>query len=196
MLLEKTIRKIVKDVNTALATAISTTSTVTATGGFVGSTADRIPTLAGEILATTGTDVAYANAGDEYVCELIIPRNKTLTGAAILNGPLVATDKLIFALWNESGTLVANTALAGTTTAGADAWQQIAFTSTYAAVSGRYFLGVQSNGTTDNFHAIAAGGVQSTQLNTTDQGSFGTISNLAAVPSSFTANVGPIMYVY
>lgn len=175
---------------------LGVTGATTLTGGLVGTEEQRIAVIDGPIVATTGTDVTYAAAGDEYLTELVIRRNVTLTGAALLNGPTVATDSVIYALWDSSGSLVANTALAGTTTSGADAWQQIAFTSAYAAVPGRYFLGVQANGTTDDFHAIAAGGTKATQTNTTDRGSFGTISDLAAVPTAFAADVGPIMYVY
>lgn len=180
----------------SLGGTLAVTGATTLTGGLVGTGLTRVATRPGNITATTGTDVAPSAAGDEYLAELVIQYNRTLTGAAILNGPTVGTDKWIFALWDSSGALVANTALAGTTTSGADTWQQIAFASTYAALPGRYFLGVQSNGTTDNFHAIAGLNLASTQLATTDQGSFGTVSDLAAVPSTFTVNVGPIMYVY
>ena len=182
--------------NTLCAGTMGITGATTLTGGLVGVDSLRLPVVTGIILATTGTDVAYATAGDQYVIEIIIRYNTTFTGAALLNGPTVGNDNVIYALWNQAGTRVASTSLSGVAIAGADAWQQIAFTAPYEAIPGRYFIGIQGSGTTDNFHALAAGNVPSTQLNTTDQGSFGTVSTLAAVPTAFVADVGPFMYLY
>lgn len=183
--------------NIATSGNISTsgTGTVTAAGGYVGTGPTRIGVVDGVITATTGTDVGYV-AGDKFVSEIVIPYNVTLTGAAILNGPTVGTDSVIVCLFDSTGAAVATSALAGTATSGADAWQEVDFTSTYAATSGRYFVGVQGNGTTDNFHALAAGGLNSTAQNTDDNGSFGTVSDIGTPPTSFTADVGPVMYVY
>lgn len=190
-----------KDISTAANISTTNSGTITsdgpltATGGYVGTGMTRIGVVDGVIEADTGTDTTYV-AGDKFVTEIVIPYNVTLTGAAILNGPTVGTDKVNVALFDSSGQLVANSDTAGTTTSGADSWQEVAFTDTYDATSGRYFVAVQGNGTTDNFHTLSAGGLNSTVQNTDDNGSFGTLSNISSPPTTFTADVGPIMYLY
>jgi len=135
-------------------------------------------------------------AGTAYIAEVFIPRNVTLTGVAILNGATVGTDKWIVGLYGSAGgSAVANSALAGTTSSGADAFQAIAFTGTYAAVGpARYWIVLQSNGTTDTIRTIAA----STFIDvftTSVAGTFGTLPSLTP-PTTFTADWGPVAYVY
>lgn len=141
-------------------------------------------------LGTNTTPVA----GTIYWAEVEIPQLASLTGVGFLNGGTVGTDAAIVALYDNDGTLVANSALAGVTTSGTDAFQQVAFTAAYQAKKGRYFIAVQFNGTTTRFRTITA----STYINTrtdSDTGVFGTLTALT-VPSTFTADVGPIAYVY
>jgi len=135
-------------------------------------------------------------AGTTYWAEVFIPRNVTLTGVGVLNGATVGTDEWIVALYDsDGGAVVANSALAGTTSSGANAFQEIAFTSTYAAVGpARYWVALQSNGTTDTLRTIAASTYVDV-LTKSATGTFGTLPSLT-VPTTFTANVGPIGYVY
>lgn len=133
-------------------------------------------------------------AGTQYWANLDIPVSKTLTGIGCLNGATAATDLLIYGLWNSSGVLIANTALAGVVAASADTFQQIAFTATKAVTPGRYFIGWQTNGTTTRFRTIAASTFIDV-VTASDTGSFATLETLT-VPTTFTADKGPICYVY
>lgn len=133
-------------------------------------------------------------AGTIYWAELNIPRVITLTGASILNGGTVGTDKGIAALYDTNGALVANSATAGATTSGANAFQNFAFTSTVEVQPGRYFLAYQMNGTTDRFRSIAVSTFIDS-LTASATGTFGTLTALT-VPTTITADVGPIGFVY
>jgi len=139
-----------------------------------------------------GTDGVHV-AGTIYVSELMLDYSKSVTGIAVLNGTTAGTDELILGLYNSSGVLVANTALAGVTASGTDAFQEIDLTSVYAAPAGKYFVLLQCNGTTTKTRKIAA----STYLNlaASATGTFGTLPALT-VPTSFTADKGPIVYLY
>ena len=144
---------------------------------------------------STGTNTTLA-AGTIYWAEVWIPRNITLTGVGVLNGATVGTDKWIVALYSSAGgAAVANSALAGTASSGADAFQAVAFTGTYAAVGpARYWVAFQSNGTTDTLRTIAASTFVDV-LTKSATGSFGTLPSLT-VPTTFTADKGPVAYVY
>ena len=142
---------------------------------------------------SVGTNTAPV-AGTIYWAELFIPRQMTLTGAAILNGDTVGTDKSLLALYDTNGALVANTALAGATTSGADAFQQQAFTSTVNVLPGRYWLAAQFNGTTTRFRTIATL-TNIDCLTASATGTFGTLTALT-VPTTITADKGPVGYVY
>ena len=133
-------------------------------------------------------------AGTIYLSEVRIENTKSLTGIGILNAATVGTNKHIVALFDSDGTLVANSALAGTTTSGADAFQNVPFTAAYVAVPGRYWIGLQMDGNTDRFRTIAASTFVDV-LTKSSAGSFGTVPD-QTVPTTFTADVGPIAYAY
>lgn len=178
-----------------LGSTLAVTGAITPTGGVVGTTMARVANipLGPVALASIGTD-AVGVAGTLYYSEIWLPCNKTCTGAGILNGTSVGTDSVIYALANAAGTVVATTALAGTLGAGADTYQQIAFTTPYAAVGpAKYWLIYQVNGTAHATQRIAA----STYRNLTGSaaGVFGTLASITP-PTSTTADVGPIGYVY
>lgn len=139
-----------------------------------------------------GTDAAHV-AGSVYVAELYLPEPMTATGVAILNGATPGTDLLIGALFSSTGAVVATSALAGTLSAGADAFQALDFTAPVALSAGRYFLGVQCEGTTATTRRIAANTYQNAASVTA--GVFGTIAAITA-PTTITANAGPIGYLY
>ncbi len=179
--------------------ATTITGAATLTGGVVAVNKRRHSTVnVGDVAyASVGTAKTFA-ANTCYFIELWLPSNKTLTGAAVLNAATVGTTRVSFNLYNNAGTLVANTTVAGngTLTSGANAFQEIAFTSTYAAVGpARYWLAIQSNNSAvDNFRAVAA----STHL--VDTGSTGSVEGTALAtitpPTTFTADLGPVGYVY
>ena len=89
--------------------------------------------------------------------EIIVPYWGAWTGIGTLNGATVGTDHLMVALYDTTGALIANSAVAGVLSAGANAFQEIAFTSATAPLApGRYFLAVQCNGTTATTRRMAA----------------------------------------
>lgn len=134
-------------------------------------------------------------AGTIYVAELVIERNFLATGVKVLNGATAATDKLIAILYDSAGNVVATSALAGTLAAGTNAFQTLAFTATVDVPGpARYYIGIQANGTTTTTRRIAASTFIDC-LTKSFTGVFGTIPALT-VPTTFTADVGPVAYVY
>lgn len=180
----------------AITSTTTLTGAATLTGGIV-ATVDRVSTIPiGAVAYGSLGNNTTPVAGTVYYTSLWLPANKTITGIAMLNGTAVGTDKIIVALYSSDGqTLLANSALAGTTCSGTDAFQEVAFTGTYAAKGpGRYWVAVQVNGTTCRLRNIAA----STYLNFTGSaaGSFGTLPATITPPTTTAANVGPIAYAY
>ena len=174
--------------------------TINSTGGLVGASA--IPTGAaglfwtGNIPYTTltgGNDTANTN-GDIYWAPVYIPQNVTLTGVTFSIGSVGGTDKAIAALYNSAGTLLANSATAGTTVGTANTFQSLAFTGTYAAVGpGVYYVAMQFNGTTAKFRAHTLAGYVFAA--NSQAGTFGTLASITP-GTTYTANKGPIAFVY
>jgi hypothetical protein len=134
-------------------------------------------------------------AGTINLTEIFVPFVQTWTGIGKLNGTTVGTDKHIVALYGTDGKLLANSAVAGTTTAGASVFQNQAFVTPITLAPGRYFLGVQSNGTTDTLrHLLAANG--SNVCTSATAGTFGTLPASMTVPATFTTAVGVITQLY
>lgn len=160
-------------------TPISAASAVYAGGGPPGATTD-------------GNDTTPVS-GTIYVAGIYLPENKTLTGVSFMNGTVAGTDKVITALYSTAGVLLANSATAGTTPSGVDAFQRVDFTSTFAAKGPQaYYLAIQFNGTTTRFNTHPLGA-----HNTISQtGVFATLAALSPLPTTFVANVGPIAAVY
>lgn len=143
---------------------------------------------------TAGTTLG---ATTMYCSELDVPANKLLTGLAVLNGTTVGTDKHLVALYDSGGNLLANSAVAGATSANASVFQQFAFTSPYMAVGpAQYFACMQTNGTTDTVRMAVTGGSADNILTKGVTGqTFGTLAAFT-VPTTFTTAVGPYAYGY
>ena len=141
---------------------------------------------------TTGNNTADTN-GTVYVSELWLPVNKTLTGAGWLIGTTGGSDKAIVSLYSATGTLLANSTTSGVTVGTGNTFQSIAFTATYAAVMGKYFVGYCANGTTATFQTYSIAG--SPFMAGSGTQTFGTPASITA-PTTFTANQGPICFVY
>jgi hypothetical protein len=134
-------------------------------------------------------------AGTINLTEVYVPHLQTWTGAGVLNGTTVGTDNFIVALYGANGALLANSALAGTLSAGASVFQNIAFTAPITIVPGRYFVAVQSNGTTATLrHLLAANGAANNTSATV--GVFGTLPATMTAPTTFTTAVGVIVQLY
>lgn len=158
----------------------------------------RLPciSLGSLALASYETNGTAPTAGTMSLTEIHVPYTQTWTGIGVLNGTTVGTDKMLVALYGTDGTLLANSAVAGTVSAGASAMQNRAFTAPITLVPGRYFLGVQSNGTTDTLrHLAAANGANASTG--AQAGTFGTVpATLTTVPVTFTDVQGTICQLY
>jgi hypothetical protein len=141
-------------------------------------------------LGTNTTPVA----GTIYYTQINLPA-MTVTNIGCMNGGTAATDKLIYGLYNSSGTLVANTALTGVVASGTDAFQEIALAAAYTAAAGEYFVAWQTNGTTTRFRTIATATYIDMIAGSQTGGTFGTLGSITSVATGITADKGPICYV-
>jgi len=148
-------------------------------------------------ITSMGTSSVSVN-GSLYICEMYLPQTKLCTGIQHLNGTIVGTDNVLCALWDEAGTLIRTSALAGALSAGASAWQQLAFVAGAAPTAqvslppGRYFTAVQFNGTTATSRKITNSGLRATAL---QAGVFGTVPNITP-PTTFTTVQGVFQALY
>lgn len=159
--------------------------------------------IGGSALTGFETNGVVQTAFAINLTEIFVPHWNSWTGAAVLNGTVVGTDNLVYWLFSSEGDLIANTAIAGTLSAGASAFQKIAFTGGPVTLSpGRYFLGTQINGATATTrHVLAAFGAEPRCGIVAASASFA--ASLAAltaapitVPTSFTTAQAPIMQLY
>lgn len=135
--------------------------------------------------------------GQEWYSAIYFPRPLILTGACQYNGNGTLADKMIVILWDAQGNVLANSAVAGVTQTGTVQYQCQDFTGPVAVPAGKYFIGVQGNGTTAaSLATYAAGGVPTHYATGKQSGTFGTVAKITTVPTTFTANQGPLMAVY
>jgi len=170
----------------------------TLTGGVVYATVSAFHWAAGGAvaLATSGTDQAPTNGPRQWV-EIQIPYNVTLTGIGYLVGSVGGTDSVVVALYNSAGTAVARSIASDTGIADLVAttaeFQQVAFSSTYAAVAGTYYISIQMNGTTARLRTYPI--PNSGFVANTAAGTFKTGATITP-GTSFVASEGPISFVY
>jgi len=150
-------------------------------------------------LSSLGTS-AVATANATYVSPVIIRHPMLITGIGFLNGATAATDRLIYGLYAAAGgapLVTTTTASNGTLAVNANVFQEIAFASTYQITTlGLYWIGWQANGTTTTRRSIAAATwIDVWTLSAGTAGSAGVMATITA-PTSFTADTGPIGYVY
>ncbi len=180
------------DFGQGAASLYTPTNGIFAAGGFTAS-----PRLchSGGIPPTQTTDGndTTPSATETYFAEVFVPCNVTVTGLANFNGSAVGTDKFVFIMWDSTGTAVANSAVAGTTCSGTDAYQAIAFTAPYRALGPAiYYVGLQCNGTTARFNTHILGAFAADKKTAT---TFGTVPSITA-PTAFVTARGPMMTLY
>lgn len=144
----------------------------------------------------SGTSVT-ATSGSMYVTQIFIPMNATFTGVKILNGVTVGgANTYIAALYNSNGAKLYNSNLSGTTSASANTYQAIPFTAS-GVVTGPnvYWIGLSVSGSTDTYRAIPAVGEGAGRAGQVTGQAFGTLPTLT-MPTSFTADKGPIGFTY
>lgn len=145
-------------------------------------------------LTAAGTSSVHV-AGTMNISEIFVPHWNVWKGLSVLNGTVVGTDNMLVALYNTTGQLVANSAVAGTLSASASTFQARDFLTPVLLAPGRYFCGVQSSGTTATTNKlVAANGVN--VLTTTVAGAFGTVPATITVPTTFTTAVGCVCQLY
>lgn len=155
------------------------------------------PEPGGTAYSSIGGTGTATIATEVYCSEVWLPTSKNLTGIALLAGTANSTDKHYVVLYDNGGTAIANSAVAGTTgNTTASAYQQYAFTSPYFAVGpAQYFACFQSNGTTDTVRMAATGTNDNLLTKGQTGATFGTVPALT-VPTTFTTAVGPYVYLY
>jgi hypothetical protein len=107
------------------------------------------------------------------------------------------TDLAIAELHDADGKLLATSALAGVTVGTTATMQELPFTAPVEVVGPCwYYLSVTMNGTTARLRVLAAStAMASTAFAKSATGTFGVVGDLT-VPTTFTADTGPIAYVY
>jgi hypothetical protein len=178
-------------------TGLTSSGVIAADGGYTIPNASPVIWSKGgsTVLATSGTDVACAN-GTRFWVEVDIPYNVTLTGLAYLVGSVGGTDSVVVQLCNSAGVEVATSRPVGTAAdlvGTAAQFQSVAFSTTYAAVAGKYYAAVQFNGTTAKFRAYPIPG--SKFIANTAAGTWGTKADITP-GTSFVADKGPILMTY
>lgn len=89
-----------------------------------------------------------------YISSIQVPQALTLTGITTYTAG-TSSGNLIVMLYNSAGTLVASSASTAQSGSTGNA-QQIAFSSTYAAAAGRYFIGVIASSATSTSQYVSS----------------------------------------
>lgn len=142
-------------------------------------------------LGTNSTDVN----GQLWVTDLWVPFAKRITTIGVLQGGTATTDNILVALYDTTGTLLANSATAGETLSGANTFKELALLSAVQVYPAQYWVAVQGNGTTAGAIRTIAASTFVDVLTTVIAGTFGTVPASITVPTTFTANNGPIVYL-
>lgn len=167
------------------------------TTGFNGTFGPLIPAYANLAAGTMATDTTDIS-GQEWFTSVNVPYGAVLTGACWLNGT-ATTDKILVVLWDATGAVLANSAVAGAVPGTASVYNCQAFTATIRVAPGKYYVGIQGNGTTAaSFWTIDTGLVpKGLETGLVAAGTFGTVIPIpAANLGAFTSATGPFVYLY
>lgn len=175
--------------------ALTPTGGIAAAGGFTTPTVfhsgNLQPTAAAA--ATSGATNASVVTTETYVCEVFVPVNTTITGISVLNGTAVAGN-LHVGLANSSGTVVAQSATT-VSASGTTAYQQVPFTSTYAAKGpAKYFVLLQGSNTSGRYIAHTIGNFGAAKVTSETYGTF--LTTAAYSTTTFTTALGPVADTY
>lgn len=152
-----------------------------------------IGTVAYASIGTNTTDVA----GQWWLTDIIVPRDMVITTVGFLQGGTATTDNVLAAIFDAGGNSIANSATAGVVLSGPNTFaERTLLTPVLLRGGATYFVGVQGNGT-------AAGAIQTVPTGVyiglragSVAGAFGTIPTNLVVPTSFTTNKAPVVYLY
>lgn len=178
-------------------TTLGVTGALTATGGIT-------PVATNQTVFTIGGGVVVAASGTDNACAantvtwsaIYFPFNMTVTGLGYLIGSVGGTNKVVLSLYDGSGTFLKSTTLAGggTTVGTAANWQTIDLTATQAVTGGSvYYVATNFNGNTAKYRGYPGPGLKF--VTGTAAQTLGTPATITP-GSSFTNDVGPIMFAY
>ena len=144
-------------------------------------------------VGTNTTDVA----GQFWITDIIIPYNLVISKIGFLQGGTATTNNTLVAIFDDAGNRLGTSALTGVVLSGANTFQEQALlTPVQLYGPNRYYIAVQGNGT-------AAGAIQTIPTATfvgvmagVVAGAFGTVPAQLAMPTTFSAGSGPIVYCY
>lgn len=142
-------------------------------------------------LGTNTTDIN----GQFWITDIWVPAAKTITKIGVLQGATATTDNILAALYDANGILLGNSATAGSLLSGASTFKELVLLSSVQVYGGQYFVGVQGNGTAAGAIRTVAASTFVDVLSGTAAGTFGTVPATITVPTTFTADVGPIVYL-
>lgn len=168
---------------------VANTGATTVTGGIIPSgTANKVFHTGGvgPGVAAFGTDTTPV-VTETYICQVNIDNNCTLTGLSVLNGSAVSGN-ISVALANSAGAVVASSASTNAGS-GTNAYQQIPFSATYAAVGpAKYFALVQYSATTARYRTHILGNFGADKKTSETYGTFTTVT-----PPTAFATAGAIV---
>lgn len=145
--------------------------------------------------ATTGTDTACA-ANILFYAAIYVPGKTQITGINFLIGSVGGTDKAIGSIYDISGNLLANTAVAGVIVGTTATTQALPLTVPKLLDGPNFYLvGLTFNGTTAKFRSIPVYCDNGTVGGSVAQ-TFGTPATIAPSQTKFTADKGPILNLY
>jgi len=150
----------------------------------------------GPAVAALGGVSTTGAAGTIYVSSIFVPYTRWVTGVSVLNGGTVGTSLTLVDLYDNSGSLLANSNTAGISGGTATSMWDIAFASAIMVTGpSRYFVGVQNTGATATFTLLGANNSFGDVQTKLTAGTFGTLPSLV-IPTAFTSVAGPVACLY
>lgn len=143
-------------------------------------------------LGTNSTDVA----GQFWITDIWVPASKRITKIGFLQGGTATTDNFLVALYDSAGNLLGNSTTTGVVLSGANTFQEqtlVAPVQVYGPQ--QYYVAIQGSGTTAGSLRTIATSTWINRLCGVVAGTFGTVPSVLAVPATFTADKGPIVYL-
>lgn len=139
-------------------------------------------------VSTFGTDSTPVIT-ETYIAQVDVPHATTVTGIANFNGS-VASGNIKLAIADSNGTVLGSTA--STAMSGTDAYQRIALSASLDLVGGSYLILLQVDNTTARINTHTLGNFGASKKTGETYGTFTTVT----VPTTFTANLGPVASLY
>jgi len=150
------------------------------------------------VAATSGTDTTPAEK-KLFVTSIFLPVNKKIKGIGYLVGSVGGTNKVVAGLFSSTGEILAHSSetTEGATVGTAAEIQELNLTAEYSAVGpGVYFLGITMNGNTARLRTIpkntAGANIMSEEISIAAKNVLAKIT----APTAFTADKGPVCWVY